>query len=215
MSSLSGPIYPPISGRAPENVIILLHGLGADGENLIGLADYMSKDFPDTLFIAPNAPFRFDMFDSGYQWFSLTDRAPVKMLDGVSAAMPILDEFINEVLAEYDLPEEKLALVGFSQGTMTALHTALRREIAIAGVVGFSGALIAPELLEEALCKPDVCLIHGTADDVVPFDAMNQAAAALEAAGFNVETHARPNLPHSIDVEGIEIAIKFLKARLN
>lgn len=214
MSSLSGPIYPPISGRAPENIVVLLHGYGADGENLIGLADYMSKDFPDTLFIAPNAPFKGE-FGMGYQWFSLSDRDPVKMLDGVSAAMPILDEFINEILAEYDLPEEKLALVGFSQGTMTALHTALRREIAIAGVVGFSGALIAPELLEEALCKPDVCLIHGTADDVVPFDAMNQAAAALKAAGFNVEAHARPNLPHSIDVEGIEIAIKFLKARLN
>lgn len=214
MSSLSGPIYPPISGKAPESVILLLHGLGADGENLIGLADYMSKDFPDTLFIAPNAPFKFDMFDSGYQWFSLTDRDPVKMLDGVSAAMPILDEFINEVLAEYDLPEEKLALVGFSQGTMTALHTAIRRETAIAGVVGFSGALVAPELLDEALCKPDICLIHGTADDVVPFDAMNQATAALKAAGFNVEAHARPNLQHSIDVEGIEIAIRFLQKRL-
>jgi phospholipase/carboxylesterase len=214
MTGLSGPVFPPISGRAPSNAIILLHGLGADGENLIGLADYMSKDFPDTLFIAPNAPFRFDMFDSGYQWFSLADRDPVKMLDGVSTAMPILNDFIDEVLEEYDLTFENLALIGFSQGTMTALHTAIRREDAIAGVVGFSGALIAPELLDEALSKPDVCLIHGTADDVVPFDAMNQAAAALEAAGFNVETHARRNLPHSIDVEGIEIAIKFLKSRL-
>ena len=155
------------------------------------------------------------MFDQGYQWFSLAERSPEKMLHGVREAAPILDKFIDEVLAEYKLDDSKLALVGFSQGTMTALHTAVRRNKKIAGIVGFSGTLIAPELLaSEARVKPDICLIHGDADDVVPHAALAHAERALQKEGFHAEAHTRLFLPHSIDMGGIEIATNFLKSRL-
>lgn len=211
---LSGPIVKPASGGKAKSAIMFLHGLGSDGENLIGLAPYMAQNFPDTVFISPNAPFQFDMYPVGYQWFSLADRDPAKMLAGVKTAQPILDQFIDEILAEYNLSDDKLGLVGFSQGTMTSLYTAIRRPKKIAGIVGFSGALIGAELLaSEAKSKPDICLIHGEEDDVVPVAAMAHAERALKSAGFKIETHARPHLPHSIDPEGIEIASHFLKSR--
>lgn len=212
---LSGPVYKPRSGNAPKSAIILLHGLGADGENLIGLAPFMALNFPDTIFISPNAPFQFDMYPVGYQWFSLTDRTPSKVLAGVQKAAPILDQFIDEVLKEYNLTEDKLALIGFSQGTMTGLYAAMRRDKKLAGVVGFSGRLLGEDLIAaEAKSKPEVCLIHGEEDDVVPFDSMAHAEEHLKDHGFKVEAHARPYLPHSIDPEGIEIASKFLSTRL-
>ena len=213
---LSGPVFKPQSGAAAKSTIIFLHGLGSDGENLIGLAPYFAPHFPDTVFHSPNAPFAFDMFDQGYQWFSLADRDPKKMLTGVREAAPLLNKYIDEVLAEYKLDENKLALVGFSQGTMTALHAAVRREKKIAGIVGFSGTLIAPELLaEEAKVKPDICLIHGDADDVVPHAALGHAEHALKREGFFAEAHTRPWLTHSIDMPGIELAVKFLESRLS
>lgn len=212
---LSGPVLKPKSGKQPKSVIILLHGLGADGENLIGVAPFLAEVFPDTVFHSPNAPFAFDMFDQGYQWFSLADRDPAKYLEGVQKAAPILNQYIDEILAEYKLDESKLALIGFSQGTMTALHAAVRREKKIAGIVGFSGLLIAPELLAtEVKSKPDICLIHGDADDVVPHSSLAKAERDLKRAGFYIEAHTRPWLPHSIDMGGIEIAKEFLKTRL-
>ena len=213
--TLSGPVFKPRSGSQPKSAVIFLHGLGSDGENLIGLADYMADKLPDTVFHSPNAPFKFDMFEQGYQWFSLTDRDPAKMLTGVQKAAPLLDKYIDEILSQYGLDESKLALVGFSQGTMTALHTAVRREKKIAGIVGFSGSLIAAELLAtEARVKPDICLIHGDADDVVPHAALAHGERAFIKHGFYVEAHTRPFLPHSIDLGGIEIAVKFLEKRL-
>lgn len=212
---LSGPVIKPQAGIEPKSVIIFLHGVGADGENLIGLAPYMAQTFPDTVFHSPNAPFGFDMYPQGYQWFSLNDRSPEKMLHGVNEAAPILNKYIDQVLAEYKLDESKLALVGFSQGTMVALHAAVRRDKKIAGLVGFSGMLLAPELLaSEAKVKPDICLIHGNEDDVVPHKMLAAAERALQKEGFHAEAHTRPFLPHSIDMGGIEIATKFLKTRL-
>lgn len=212
---LSGPALMPKNGKAPESAVLILHGLGADGENMIGISPYMAKHLPNTVFVAPNAPFEFDMYSVGYQWFSLTDRDPAKMLAGVKTAAPILNEFIDDIMREFNLTEDKIALVGFSQGTMTALYTAVRREKKLAGIVGFSGAMIAPQLVAaEAISKPDVCLIHGEDDDVVPFAAMAQAEQSLKENGFNIESHARPNLPHSIDPEGIDFASAFLKDRL-
>jgi phospholipase/carboxylesterase len=210
---LSGPKRPPQSGGKPKSAIIFLHGLGADGENLIGVADFMAAYFPDAVFLAPNAPVPYE--GAGYQWFSLYDRNPATILAGVKEAAKHLNAYIDEVMAEYELTESEIALVGFSQGTMIGIFTAIRRPRKIGGIVGFSGALIAPELLKaEAKSKPDICLIHGEADSVVPFTAMAQAVKSLKEHGFNVEDHARPNLQHSIDPEGIEIASKFLKTRL-
>ena len=212
---LNGPVFNAISGKAPTSAVIFLHGLGSNGDDLISLAPIMAEYLPDTVFISPNGAFPFDMAGFGYQWFSLADRDPQTMLDGVRTVEPIVNEFIDDVLAQYNLEDAQLALVGFSQGTMTALHVAPRREFSLAGVVGFSGALLEPDLLiSEVVSKPDVCLVHGTDDDVVIFDAMQAAVTCLQANGFSVEAHARPKLPHSIDMEGIQFAVKFLKARL-
>lgn len=212
---LSGPVYKPRSGGKAKSAIIMLHGVGADGENLIGIAPFMSALFPDTVFLSPNAPYEFDMYPSGYQWFSLADRDPEVMLAGARNVEPVLNQYIDEVMAEYELPATKVALLGFSQGTMVSLFAALRRSDKIAGIAGFSGALLSPELLPaEVKSKPDICLIHGELDDVVPFAALAKAEYALKQNGFNVEAHSRPGLPHSIDPEGIEIAAHFLKNRL-
>lgn len=207
----------PANGGAPESVVILLHGVGSNGQDLISLAPPLAEALPSTIFISPDAPFEYDMapMANSYQWFSLAVREPEAMLAGVRKTQPLVDKFIDEILAKYNLPASKLALFGFSQGTMTSLFIAPRRAEEIAGIVGCSGALLAPELLAaEAKTKPDICLIHGQVDDVVPFERMTQAETALKENGFSVESHARPNLPHSIDMQGVEFAKKFLAARL-
>lgn len=201
----------PASGKVKQ-LVVLLHGYGADGANLIDLADFWSRHLPDALFTAPNAPHPCEAGGMGYQWFSLQDRNPARMLAGVSAASQLLDAYLDGLLREYALSNAQLALVGFSQGTMTALHCALRRAEPVACVVGFSGALIGPEmLLTQIKSRPPVCLVHGDADEVVPFAAMAAAQSALKAANVRVETHARPFVGHSIDLEGIDLADRFLR----
>ena len=149
MPKLSGPSRPPASGGKPSRLVILLHGLGADGNDLIGLAPYWAPMLPEAEFLSPNAPFPCDMAPYGYQWFSSQDRNPAAVLAGVRAAAPILDAFIDEALAARGLGDGDLALVGFSQGTMMSLFVGLRRAQPAAGIVGFSGRLLAPELLSE------------------------------------------------------------------
>lgn len=213
--TLSGPMLSPASGKAPTSIIVFLHGLGADGNDLIGIGDEIAELFPDTLFTSPDAPFPCDMAPYGRQWFSLLDRSMDAMLEGVEQAVPILNQYLDSLLAQHSLAPSKMALVGFSQGTMTSLHAAPRRAEALAGVVGFSGALVAPHLLEsEIKSRPPICLIHGDADEIVPFAAMPAAHAALDAVKINVESHRRPGLSHGIDGEGLHIAVNFLKERL-
>lgn len=208
---LTGPSHPPASGAAPRKLVILLHGVGADGQDLIGLAPPLSGVLPDAEFLAPDGPEPCDMAPFGRQWFSLQDRTPSRMLGGLQATAPILDAFIDEALAERGLTDADLALVGFSQGTMMALHVAPRRPRACAGVLGFSGALLGPELLPaEARSKPPVMLIHGDADPVVPFGALAAAGTALDGAGFTVEAETRPGLGHGIDPEGLTAGARFL-----
>jgi phospholipase/carboxylesterase len=152
----------------------------------------------------------------GRQWFSLQDRRPAAvMLEGARRNAPALDAFLDEVLQRHALPPSRLALLGFSQGTMMSLYVALRRKEAIAAVLGFSGALLGPELLAmEARSKPPVMLIHGDADDVVPVGALGMAVTALQQAGIPVEGIIRPGLPHSIDSYGIETGGRFLARSL-
>jgi len=213
---LSGPTRPPRSGGKPKQLVMLLHGWGADGPNLIDLADGFAGALPDAQFIAPNAPFECEVNPYGYQWFSLNNRQPQHMFDGVSKAAEIFNIFLDEQLKSLGLDNSKLALVGFSQGTMTALHVALRRTPQIAAVVGFSGSLIgAEQLAKEIISRPPVCLIHGNADDVVPYAALGQAEAALKAQGVSVASHTRPFVGHSIDMEGVKIAGEFLAKYLS
>lgn len=210
IKSLSGPEASPASGGAASSLIVLLHGLGSNGDDLYGLVPLLAESFPDAHFISPNAPEPCDMAPDGYQWFSLRDWSPASMLKGAEAAAPILNSFLDARLAKLGLKDDKLALIGFSQGTMMSLYAALRRPKPCAGVVGFSGALVGEEGI---VSRPPVCLVHGEQDMVVPFGAMAIAASILKRNGVSVETHARPNLPHSIDAEGIVAATKFLKAK--
>src|SRR5579871_1369604 len=138
---LEGPGRAPQSGGKPQSVVVLLHGLGADGGDLIGLAPYWAPQLPTTEFLSPHAPYPCDMAPYGRQWFSLQDRSPNMIVAGVQAAAPILEAYLDDVLRERGLPPERLALVGFSQGTMMALHVGLRRPQRLAGIVGYSGAL--------------------------------------------------------------------------
>lgn len=216
LDRLSGPSRQPAAGGKPRRLVILLHGLGADGNDLIGLAPYWARLLPTAEFLSPNAPFPCDMAPHGYQWFSSQDRSPEAVLGGVRAAAPVLDAFIDESLAERDLTDGDLALVGFSQGTMMSLFVGLRREEPVAGIVGFSGRLLAPELLASELrSRPRILLAHGTEDPLVPYSSLAAAETVLEAAGVPVETVTCFGIGHSIDEEGLRRGGLFLQDVLN
>ena len=214
--SLTGPSRPPASGGKPRQLVILLHGLGADGNDLIGLAPYWAPLLPEAEFISPNAPFPCDMAPYGRQWFSVQDRSPRSMLAGIRAAAPILDAFITEEMEKRGLGESETALVGFSQGTMMSLFVGLRREKPVAGILGYSGRLIAAELLAEELrSRPRTLLVHGTADTLVPYESLAHAEAALQQAGVPVDTLACPGVEHSIDEAGLRRGGQFLREVLS
>ncbi|MEM7169898.1 MAG: alpha/beta fold hydrolase [Pseudomonadota bacterium] len=209
--AIDGPRQGPESGGAANSLVVFLHGLGADGNDLISLAPLLGQLLPDTAFVAPDAPQPCDMAPTGRQWFSLQTRDADEYLAGVSSAAPVLDAFLDQELEKLGLSEDRLAVIGFSQGTMTALYTCPRRPNPCAAIVGFSGSLIAPErLAEETKSRPPILLVHGEADPVVPFQAMPAAAQALVAAGFEVSAHARPGLAHGIDQEGLQLCAAML-----
>lgn len=212
MLELKGPDLKPRSGGKPKQLVVLLHGYGSNGDDLIGLAPYFAQALPEAEFLSPNAPFPCELAPFGYQWFGFEDRSEAMLLGGARLAGEILERFLDVELAARDLVDRDLALVGFSQGTMMSLHVALRRPNAIAGVLGYSGSLIAPEVLaEEIKSKPRVLLVHGTADQVVPYEAMARASSALQSLGVPVTTESRPGLVHSIDEVGIQKGILFLR----
>jgi phospholipase/carboxylesterase len=183
MAPLSGPRMPPRASGPPRQLIVLLHGVGADGEDLIALAPVLAERLPNAAFVAPNGPEPCDMAPFGYQWFSLRDRRPDALLLGVS------------------------------QGTMTALYLAPRRRRPVAAVLGYSGALLGGERLpEEALSRSPVYLVHGDADAVVPVEATHAAVAGLQAAEIPAQWSIRPGLPHAIDPESVEHGAAFLAA---
>jgi phospholipase/carboxylesterase len=216
LMALSGPSRPPVAGGKPRRLVILLHGLGADGNDLIGLQQYWGRLVPDAEFVSPNAPFPCDMAAYGYQWFSAQDRSPPSVLAGVRASAPSLDAYIDEALDERGLEPGEAALVGFSQGTMMSLFVGLRREKPLAGILGYSGRLIAAAQLDsEIRSRPPVLLVHGTDDPVVPFESMAQAEAGLTAAGVPVETLACVGIEHAIDPEGLERGGRFLREVLS
>ena len=211
LMQLDGPGLAPLSGGKAAYLVVLLHGVAANGNDLISLARAWRKILPNAEFIAPNAPFPSDYAPEARQWFSLANRAPEKLLAGLREAGAILDRFFDELLASRQLGDARLALAGFSQGAATALYAGLRREPQIAGIVAFSGALPDVEGLQsEIRSKPPVLLVHGVADDVVLFQSMANAKATLEAAGVPVTAVARPGLGHAIDDTGIALAGEFL-----
>jgi phospholipase/carboxylesterase len=212
MMELSGPSQPPAGGGKPKQLVVLLHGYGSNGDDLIGLAPFFAQALPEAEFLSPNAPFPCELSPLGFQWFGLEDRTPEMMLGGTRLAAEILDRFLDAELAKRELGDRDLALVGFSQGTMMSLHAGPRRPNRIGGILGFSGSLIAPQLLAgEIRSRPPVFLVHGTADQVVPFGALAQAEQALRDAGISVETESRPGLVHSIDQVGAQKGALFLR----
>ncbi|MGE0425471.1 MAG: alpha/beta hydrolase [Reyranellaceae bacterium] len=211
MFELEGPVHAPASGGKPKKLVILLHGYGADGNDLIGLAEPLAPLMPDVAFHAPNAPYPCDGNPYGYQWFGISRLDPHLMLAGVRGAAPFVEAFLDEKLAEYGLSEADTALVGFSQGTMMSLHVGLRRERPLAGIVGFSGLLPGVETLaDEMRSKPPVLLIHGDADPMVPFEMMDRAESALKGLGVAVDSYAAQGVGHSIDGHGLEKCARFL-----
>ena len=211
-TELDGPRFGPANGAKAEALVVMLHGLGADGNDLIGIAPVWAREMGSVAFASPNAPDPCDMAPFGRQWFSLQSREPADMLAGIRTAAPMLNAFLDAELERLGLGPDKLALVGFSQGTMMSLYTALRRPAPIAGIVGYSGALIAGDLPDDPItAKPPVLLVHGTADEIVPFGAMEAAQAGLTSAGVAVESIARPGLGHGIDEVGLGAGAAFLR----
>jgi len=205
------------SGKG-TSLVVFLHGYGANAQDLLGLADPLAPHMPDTVFVAPDAPEQCAGSPMGYQWF------PIPWIDGSSEedsaagmerAVGDLNAYLDTVMQEEGISADKTILFGFSQGTMMALYVAPRRAQAVAGVVGFSGRLMSPELLEdEAVVKPPVLLVHGDQDDVVPPASLPEAADALTAAGFEVYAHVMKGTAHGIAPDGLSVAAAFMREKL-
>lgn len=212
---LSGPMLPPRSGAMPRQVVVLLHGYGSDGNDLIALGQHWRPLLPEALFIAPNAPDPCADNPAGFQWFPLQLDRTISRVEGTPLARETIVVLLEELWAQTGLGPSETVLVGFSQGAMMALHVALSLEQSVRGVVAFSGALIPPAGFPEATpARPPVALIHGDLDQVVDPQLSRDAAAALQAGGLEVVLHMSPGTAHGISADGLDFATGFLLARI-
>jgi phospholipase/carboxylesterase len=215
---LDGPRLEPRGGAA-RRLVVLLHGYGADGNDLIDIGRSWQQLLPDTAFVSPHAPEPCGQAPMGRQWFPLTFRTPNERWDGVNKAAPVLERFLAGELARRNLPPSALALVGFSQGTMMALHVGLRRAMAPAAIVGYSGIFVLPDhagpeaVAGEIKCRPPVLLVHGDQDDLIPAQALFFSAQALATLDIPVEWHLSHGIGHGIDQEGLRHGGLFLARR--
>jgi phospholipase/carboxylesterase len=211
LPAIDGPRLEPASGQV-RALVVFLHGYGADGNDLIDIGRVWAPALPDVAFVSPHAPYPCDQSPMGCQWFPLSGGDPAELRAGAQRAAPILDAFIDGELARYGIGDDRLALVGFSQGTMMALQVAPRRPRPLAGVVGYSGALPGPEYLAgEVTSRPPMLLVHGDADPVVPVMALQQAIHALREALIPVDGQVRQGLAHGIDQGGMQLGAAFLR----
>lgn len=203
----------PKAGGAPKKLVILLHGLGADGQDLIGLAPLWQDAAPTAMFLSPDAPQPCDMAPFGKQWFSLQDRDPKAILAGVGMAAPGLNQFIDDNLEKYNLEDKDVVVMGFSQGAMMSLYTIPRRQNACAGIMAYSGALVDDGALARGeTTQPPVLVVHGEDDPIVSFDAFKMTKDGLNDAGFSdVEAHGLQDLMHGIDERGVAYGSAFLQ----
>lgn len=209
---LNGPRLAPLSNSRPNALVVLVHGYGSNGNDLIALAGMIRPSLPDAAFVAPNAPLQIPHMAAAHQWWPIETFSMAERAAGAAAAAPVLDAFITQELERAGLASDRLLLVGFSQGTMMALHVGLRRPDAIAGIVGISGMLVAPERLKSDIrSRPPVLLVHGTEDDVVPFRSMELASTALAESNVPVETHVSPGVGHSVGPDGLAAATGFAR----
>lgn len=208
---VNGASLKPRSGAHPKQIVLLLHGFGSSGTDMISLAPHWQDALPDALFLAPHAPQRCGMMATGYQWWGLSGFAPSALAAGAASAAPAIDTCIDRKLAQYGLTEADLALVGFSQGTMMALHVGLRRPRAVAAVVGYSGMLAGTaDLSHQDFHKPPVLLVHGTADPVIPIAALHAAESELKRLGVQVTTHVSYGVGHTVDPAGLRLGRDFV-----
>jgi len=219
VAQLDGPRLRPRAGGKARQLVIFLHGYGADGNDLIDIGRAWQQFLPETAFVSPHAPERCPMAPMGRQWFALTFRNPDERWIGVNAAAPGVDRFLEAELERHELPASALALVGFSQGTMMALHVGLRRPVAPAAIVGYSGMLALPRdkdpdaVAAEIRAHPPVLLVHGDRDDLIPVQALFQTAQGLAALGVTAEWHLSHGVGHGIDAEGLRHGGEFLARR--
>ena len=212
---LDGPRLSPRSGAARQ-LVVFLHGYGADGNDLIEIGRAWQQLLPQAAFVSPHAPEPCGQAPVGRQWFALTFRDPNERWVGANEAAPILERFLDAELARHQLPPSALALVGFSQGTMMALHVGLRRAVSLAAIVGYSGVLVLPPdgnpetLAAEIKSRPPVLLVHGDQDELIPVQALFQGSQALAAMGVPVEWHLSAGVGHGIDPEGLRHGGEFL-----
>ena len=215
MIKLSGPMLPPLTGAAPTHAVVLLHGYGSDGADLIGLGRYWRELLPGALFVAPNAPTPSRHSPSGYQWFPVDFDRPEFSAEKASGAAPVILDFLADLWAQTGLGAAETVIGGFSQGAMMALHVGLQLDPPPLGIVAFSGALLAPPgLAGFTRAKPPICLVHGDRDPVVDCDLSAQAAAALGGMGYEVAFHIEPEAGHTITEDGLDFAGRFIGSLL-
>lgn len=208
----------PVSGEV-RSIVVFLHGYGANGADLLGLADPLGEHLPDTLFVAPDAPEACAGAPMGFQWFPIPwiDNSSEEEAErGMQAAVEDLNAFLDALMVDEDVLPEQVVLFGFSQGSMMSLHVGPRREDEVAGIVAFSGRLLAPEsLADEVVVRPPILLVHGDQDDVVPPQSLPEAAQALQEAGFeDVYAHIMKGTGHGIAPDGLSVALAFMRDKL-
>ena len=214
-AELDGPRIAPRSGKAKQ-LVVFIHGYGADGSDLIELGRVWQPALPDAAFVSPDAPEPCAEAPIGRQWFGLTRRDPNERWTGVQRAAPVLNRFIDAELVRTGVAPSALALVGFSQGTMMALHVGLRRAVPPAAIVGYSGLLAAPNQTDvaamagEITSRPPVLLIHGDSDPLIPPQALPMSATALRTLGVTVGTHMSAGVGHGIGEDGLQLGVEFL-----
>jgi len=208
MTKLSGPMLAPATGGAPRRIVVLLHGYGADGTDLIALGRHWQAILPDALFVAPNAPDFIPDYPAGRMWFPISSELPVRRLEGVRAASVVVAEFLADLWEQTGLGAGDTILAGFSQGAMVSLHAGLALETPLLGIIGFSGAFLPPDNFPTV--KPPVCLVHGDLDTVVDVEMSISAETALREAQLDVRLHISPGAGHMIAADGLEFADAFI-----
>jgi phospholipase/carboxylesterase len=201
---LNGPGVLPASG-APTSLVIFLHGYGSNGADLIALAPFFQAAAPQAAFLSPNAPQECPGAPDGYQWWPIIDMSREERAYGAYQAAFAVNATIDAMLERFGLSEDRLVLVGFSQGTMMALEVGLRRDKQIAGIIGYSGMIADPTRLEaEIRSRPPILLVHGDEDPVLPVSHFHETKAVLEGLGLPLTTHVSHGLGHSIDPAGLK-----------
>ncbi|MET0179731.1 MAG: dienelactone hydrolase family protein [Novosphingobium sp.] len=211
---VNGSSLQPLSGGRPKQIVLLLHGYGSNGSDMVSFAPHWQATMPDALFLAPNAPERTG-YGAGYQWWPLAAFTPQALAAGSAAAAPVIDAFIDRKLKQYDLGEEHLAIAGFSQGTMMALQVGLRRPRPLAAIVGFSGMLTGTaDLTPGRIVRAPVLLVHGSDDPIVPVSALHAAERQLRRLEVPVTAHVSHGLGHSVDPVGLRLGGEFVRKAL-